>query len=57
MVFEGYDFTRNPVVENQTFLLESKCVHCGIAVVAQSLEELLEKEKRHRAQCTSRHIV
>ena len=57
MVFEGYDFSRNPIVENQTFLLESKCVHCGLAVVAHSLEELLEKEKRHRVHCMSRHVV
>jgi hypothetical protein len=52
MEFEEYDFTRNPIVENQTFVLESKCVHCGLAVVAYSLEELLEKEKSHRAKCT-----
>jgi hypothetical protein len=57
MVFEGYDFTRNPIVENQTFVLESKCVHCGLAVVAHSLEELLEKEKLHRAQCASRRVA
>jgi hypothetical protein len=57
MVFEGYDFTRNPIVENQMFLLESKCVHCGISVVADSLEELLEEEKRHRVQCASRRAA
>jgi len=57
MVFEGYDFTRNPIVDNQTFLLESKCVHCGVAVVADSLEELLEEEKRHRVRCTSRRTA
>jgi hypothetical protein len=52
MVFEEYDFTRNPIVENQTFFLESKCIHCGVAVLGYSLEELLEKEMSHRAQCT-----
>jgi hypothetical protein len=57
MVFEGYDFTRNPIVENQTFVLESKCVHCGLAVVARSLEELLEEEKLHRVQCPSRRVA
>jgi hypothetical protein len=57
MVFEGYDFTRNPIVENQTFLLESKCVYCGLAVDAHSLEELLEKEQSHRVQCTSRRAA
>jgi hypothetical protein len=57
MEFEEYDFTRNPIVENQTFFLESKCVYCGLAVVAGSLEELLEKEKRHRVQCMSRRAA
>jgi hypothetical protein len=57
MVFEAYDFTRNPVVENQMFLLESKCVHCGLVVVSHSLEELLEKEKCHRVQCTSKRAA
>jgi len=46
-----YDFTRNPIVENQTFFLESKCVHCGLVLLAGSLEELVEEEKGHRAQC------
>jgi hypothetical protein len=40
MESEEYDFTRNPVVENEVFFLESKCVHCGFAVRARSLEEL-----------------
>jgi hypothetical protein len=57
MEFEEYDFTRNPIVENQTFFLESKCIYCGLAVVAGSLEELLEEEKRHRVQCTSRRAA
>jgi hypothetical protein len=51
MKLEEYDFTRNPIVENQTFFLESKCVHCGLAVLGSSLEELLKEEDRHRAQC------
>jgi hypothetical protein len=51
MKLEEYDFTRNPIVENQTFFLESKCVHCGFAVLGSSLEELLKEEDRHRAQC------
>jgi hypothetical protein len=57
MEFEDYDFIRNPIVENQTFFLESKCAHCGLAVVARSVEELLEKEKRHRVQCASRRAA
>ena len=57
MQLEEYDFTRNPIVEHQTFLLESKCVHCGFALLARSLEELLEEEKRHRSQCTLRRAA
>jgi len=51
MVYEQYDFARNPIVENQVFFLESKCIRCGSSVLAGSLEELLEEEKRHRGQC------
>jgi hypothetical protein len=51
MVYEQYDFARNPIVEDQVFFLESKCFRCGSSVLAPSLEELLEEEKRHRAEC------
>jgi hypothetical protein len=51
MVYEQYDFARNPIVENQVFFLESKCIRCGSSVLARSLEELLKEEKRHRALC------
>jgi hypothetical protein len=51
MVYEQYDFARNPIVENQVFFLESKCIRCGSSVLAGSLEELLQEEKRHRALC------
>jgi len=51
MVFEQYDFTRSPIVEDQEFSLESKCIRCGFSVVARSLEELLQEETRHRALC------
>jgi hypothetical protein len=57
MVFEEHDFTRNPIVENHTFLLESKCARCGAAVLAHSLAELLQKEELHRMQCTSRRAA
>jgi hypothetical protein len=57
MVFEEYDFTRNPIVENHMFLLESKCVQCGAAVLAHSLEELLQEEDSHRMQCTSKRAA
>jgi hypothetical protein len=51
MVYEQYDFARNPIVENQVFFLQSKCIRCGSSVLAGSLEELLQEEKRHRALC------
>jgi hypothetical protein len=51
MVYEQHDFTRNPIVEDQEFSLESKCIRCGSSVLARSREELLEEEKRHRAEC------
>jgi hypothetical protein len=51
MVYEQYDFARNPIVEDQEFSLESKCIRCGFSVAARSLEELLQEEKRHRALC------
>jgi rubrerythrin len=57
MKLEEFDFARNPIVENQTFFLESKCVHCGFEVVARSLEELLQEEKRHRAMYTEARRV
>jgi hypothetical protein len=57
MKLEKYDFTRNPIVENQRFFLESKCVHCGFALLAPSVEELLEEEKLHRAQCSARRVA
>jgi hypothetical protein len=50
MVYEQYDFARNPIVEDQMFFFESKCMRCGSSVLAPSLEELLEEEERHRAE-------
>jgi hypothetical protein len=57
LVFEEYGFTPNPTVENHTFLPETKYVHCGAAVLAYSLAELLQKEEHHYMQCTSRHAA
>lgn len=51
MEFEEYDFTRNPIVENHVFFLQSKCVHCGFSLIAVSVEQLLEEEKLHRTHC------
>jgi hypothetical protein len=51
MAYEQYDFARNPIVEDEEFFLESKCIRCAFSVLARSLEELLEEEKRHRVLC------
>ena len=52
MEFKEYDFIRNPVVQNKVFFLQSECGACGFSVLVRSLEELIEHEKLHRAQCT-----
>jgi hypothetical protein len=57
MDYQEYDFTRNPVVEDKAFFLESKCIRCGFTVLARSIEELLEEEKHHRPQCTRRRAA
>jgi hypothetical protein len=54
MKLEEFDFARSPIVQNQTFFLESKCVHCGFTVLGASIEELLTEEKRHREECMSK---
>jgi hypothetical protein len=51
MEFEESDFIRNPVVENEIFFLESKCVSCSLSILAESIEELVELEELHRTQC------
>jgi hypothetical protein len=59
MVHEHYDFSRNPVVKEQAFFLESRCVRCGFTVLAPSIEELTEQEQTHRTVCVinARRIV
>jgi hypothetical protein len=52
MEFKEYDFTRNPVVQNEVFYLQSKCGACGFSVLVRSLEELIEHETLHRTQCS-----
>ena len=42
MEFEESDFVRNPVVQSEVFLLESKCVFYSFSILAQSIEELVE---------------
>jgi hypothetical protein len=51
MEFIEYDFTRNPVVQNEHFFLESKCASCGFSILARSIGELVEQEAAHRRQC------
>lgn len=45
MMYEHYHFTRNPIVEDHVFFLESKCIRCRFTVLAHSVEELVEAEK------------
>jgi hypothetical protein len=52
MVFDAYDFTRNPVVRDESFFLESKCVACDFSILAPSIEKLVEAEALHRTQCS-----
>ena len=53
MMYEHYDFTRNPIVDDHAFFLESKCIRCGFRLSAASIEQLIEAEKRHRTECAS----
>ena len=53
MESKEYDFIRNPVVQNEVFFLQSKCVACGFSILGRSIEELVEHEKLHRTQCRS----
>ena len=53
MEFKEYDFTRNPVVQNEIFFLQSKCTACGSSILVRSVEELIEHENLHRTQCSS----
>ena len=57
MEFKEHDFIRNPVVQNQVFFLESKCAFCGSAILARSIEELVELERSHRTQCSLAKVV
>jgi hypothetical protein len=51
MEFKEYDFTRNPVVQNEAFFLKSKCASCGFSILARSIDKLVEQEAAHRKQC------
>jgi hypothetical protein len=53
MEFEDYDFTRNPVVRNEVFFLQSKCTACGFSIMVRSMEELIEHEELHRIRCSA----
>jgi len=57
MEFNEYDFTRNPVVQNEVFFLESKCASCGFSILARSVDELVEQEAAHRRQCRRSNSV
>jgi hypothetical protein len=51
MELKEYDFTRNPVVQNEVFFLQSKCTARGFSMLVRSVEELVEHEQLHRTQC------
>jgi hypothetical protein len=51
MEFKESEFTRNRVVQNEVFFLQSKCTACGFSIQVRSVEELVEHEKLHRTQC------
>jgi hypothetical protein len=51
MEVEESDFIRNPVVQNELFFLESKCVSCSLSILAPTIEEVVELEESHRTQC------
>ena len=53
MEFEESALIRNPVVQNEIFFLESKCVSCSLSILAKSIEELVELEELHRTQCNA----
>lgn len=57
MEFKEYDFVRNPVVQDEVFFLESKCAVCGSSILARSIEELVDLEELHRAQCEPSNAV
>jgi hypothetical protein len=57
MEFKDYDVTRNPVVQNEVFFLQSKCTACGFSILVRSVEELVEHEKLYRTQCGVSHAA
>ena len=52
MELREFEFTRNPVVQNEVFFLQSKCTARGSSILVRSVEELIEHEKLHRTQCS-----
>jgi hypothetical protein len=57
MEFNEYDFTQNPVVQNDVVFLQSKCTACGFSILVRSVEELVEHEAAHRTQCRQSNSV
>jgi hypothetical protein len=46
MESKEYDFTRNPVVQNEVFFLESKCASCGFRFWHAQLTNWSNKKQR-----------
>jgi hypothetical protein len=57
MEFKDYDFIRSPIVQNQIFFFESKCAFCGFSILTRSIEELVEREKVHRTECSPSSVA
>ena len=53
MKMREIEFDRSPIVENEVFFLQSKCVQCGFTILSSSLDDLLKQENRHRGECAS----
>lgn len=46
------EFSHSPIMENQLLFLQLRCVYCDFTICASSLDELLDKEQRHLAECS-----
>jgi hypothetical protein len=52
MEFKGYDFTRNPAVQNEVLFLQSKCADCGFSILVRSL-----KNWSNTKSCAERNVA
>jgi hypothetical protein len=45
------EFTRDAILENQVYFLNSRCSHCGFTIYASSVGDLLDQEEEHQRKC------